>query len=281
MKWTEYEESVYQECRRIYGKQVKKNIHIIGKYSDEERQIDVYVPEVQFDGVTGSMIVDAKYYSRKVDVKGVDSMIGMLGDVNAKYGLLVSSKGFSHAAIKRAHNSPDGLQVDILSVDELQMLQSPVAVIYSGSHGFCIQSPFGWIIDGTRRDGALAYLYRRGIQKLASVAKEKEFMYINMCTKDLLISSVDDLLEYHNATSLSEIDPKYINVVHDEEIILRYVTAPSYPSVEITGFYEFDDCILFCVLFCPDIMIKRDVEKLKFILRSAIPVSIDVEDNPS
>lgn len=283
MNWTDYEESVYLECQRIFGEQVEKDIRIVGQWSGKKRQIDVYVPKVQFDGIAGSMIVDAKYHSRKVDVKDVDSMIGMLSDVNAKYGLLVSPKGFSEAAINRAHNSPDGLQVDILSVDELQILQSPVAIIYSGSHGFFIQSPFGWIIDGTRREGTLAYLYRRGIKKLASVAKEREFMYINMYTKDQFIASVDDLLEFHNATSLSEIDPVYIKVIHDEELILRYVTAPSYPTVEITGFREFDDCILFCVLFCPDIMIKRDIEKLKFILRYAIPMGINVcdADDPS
>lgn len=224
------------------------------------------------------MIVDAKYYSRKVDVKGVDSMIGMLRDVNAKYGLLISSKGFSSAAIKRAHNSPEGLQVDILSVDELQVLQSPSAIVYSGSHGFYIQSPFGWIIDGTRRDGTLAFLYRRGIRTLEDVAKEKEFMYINIFAKDDMVASIDDLLEFQNETSLSPIDSAYIDIVHDEEFTLRYVTAPSYPSVEITGFKEFDNCILFCVLFCPDVMIKRDVEKLKFILRSTIPMNVRICD---
>lgn len=274
MKWTEYEDSVYIECQRIFGDQVEKNKHIIGKYSGEKRQIDVYVPEVMIEDTAGPMIVDAKYYNRKVDVKGVDSMIGMLRDVNARYGLLVSAKGFSSTAIKRAHNSPDGLQVDILSVDELQILQSPGAIIYSDSHGFYIQSPFGWIIDGTRREGALAFLYRRGFSSLEESSKEKEFMYINIYPKDEFITNINDLLRYQEDCTLSYLESPQITLEQDEEITIRYVSTPSYCNQEITGFKEFDNCILFSVLFCPDIMIKRDIEKLKFILRSAIPMNV-------
>lgn len=274
MKWTEYEDSVYIECQRIFGDQVEKNKHIIGKYSGEKRQIDVYVPEVMIEDTAGPMIVDAKYYNRKVDVKGVDSMIGMLHDVNARYGLLVSAKGFSSTAIKRAHNSPDGLQVDILSVDELQILQSPGAIIYSDSYGFYIQSPFGWIIDGTRREGALAFLYRRGFSSLEESSKEKESMYINIYPKDEFITNINDLLKYQEDCTLSYLESPQITIEQDEEITIRYVSTPSYCNQEITGFKEFDNCILFGVLFCPDIMIKRDIEKLKFILRSAIPMNV-------
>lgn len=95
MNWSDYEENVYQECVRVFGNQTLKNVHIKGRYSNRQRQIDVYIPNIQIEGKNISIAVDAKHYRNKVDIKTVESFIGMLQDVNASKGLIVSSKGYT------------------------------------------------------------------------------------------------------------------------------------------------------------------------------------------
>lgn len=275
MNWSDYEENVYQECVRVFGNQTLKNVHIKGRYSNRQRQIDVYIPNIQIEGKNISIAVDAKHYRNKVDIKTVESFIGMLQDVNVSKGLIVSSKGYTKTAIQRAQNAPDEVQVEILSVEELETLQSVGVIIYSGKFGFAIKSPFGWIIDGTHRDYMVATVYRAGLNSLDQAGEEKEFMYLNITPKSKTILGIPELLQKQQELEISQIKSVSVEVQKStDNIIIRYLRTPSYPTVEITGFKEFKDCILFCVLFCPDIMIKRDVEKLKYILNSAIPISV-------
>jgi len=48
------------------------------------------------------IIVECKKLNRKVDVKAVESFIGVKKDVGAQMGIMVSSEGFSRSAYKRA-----------------------------------------------------------------------------------------------------------------------------------------------------------------------------------
>jgi hypothetical protein len=48
------------------------------------------------------IIIDCKDYGRPVDVKGIESFIGMVRDVRAQQGAMVSAKGFSASAKKLA-----------------------------------------------------------------------------------------------------------------------------------------------------------------------------------
>src|SRR5437667_2238136 len=42
--------------------------------------------------------------------------------------------------------------------------------------------PFGWVVDGTRRQGALAWLYQRGLT-FDEALKSHDFMYVNFWSK--------------------------------------------------------------------------------------------------
>jgi Restriction endonuclease len=81
-----------------------------GRHSKRERQIDVLVRKKigQYEML---IVLDCKDYARPVDVKGVEEFHGLLTDVGAHKGALVSPRGFTPAAKTRAK----GLHVDLYS----------------------------------------------------------------------------------------------------------------------------------------------------------------------
>jgi len=67
-----------------------------GKRSGTMRQIDILAHANE------PVAFECKYFSRRVDVKCVETVIGMLNDVELKRGAIVTAVGFSAAAKRRA-----------------------------------------------------------------------------------------------------------------------------------------------------------------------------------
>jgi hypothetical protein len=90
--------------------EITHNAHLMGRNSKTMRQIDVLVRQKigQYEML---IVLDAKDYSRPVDVKGVEEFHGLLEDVGAHKGALVCPRGFSEAAKERAR----GWQIDLFS----------------------------------------------------------------------------------------------------------------------------------------------------------------------
>lgn len=83
--------------------------------SGTERQIDVLL-ESQSQGI--NKIIDCKCYKTRIDIKHVETIIGMLDDLRANAGVIVSPKGFSAAAYKRAADY-GRLQLKIIDLKDL------------------------------------------------------------------------------------------------------------------------------------------------------------------
>lgn len=117
---TDYENGVADVIGAILGDAatVRRNVQLVGRKSGRTRQIDVLVTGPLFGGADQSMVVDCKLYSRPVDVKGVESFIGLINDVGAETGLLVTASGVTASARARAA-SERGIRVDAVSAREL------------------------------------------------------------------------------------------------------------------------------------------------------------------
>jgi predicted helicase len=103
MHWRDYEKEIFQYFKTLYPDcKISYDVKKKGKYSKQNRQIDVLVEATVADFPI-ILIVDAKYYSKKVDVKEVESFISMLEDLDAHQGLMVTALGYSDAAINRAY----------------------------------------------------------------------------------------------------------------------------------------------------------------------------------
>lgn len=271
MEWQEYETEVLNECRRVFlNSDIRNNVHIKGLYSKRMRQIDVLI---QTD--KGFVyVIDAKKYGIKVDVKTVESFIGMIKDVGANYGIIVSEKGFTKAAINRAHIGEDNIEIDILNLNELKILQAEVALPYSGRNGVVINAPFGWIIDGTRRKNMVATFYQRGISFEDATEFYKEWAYMNFWDKKDEINSVDSLISFQNDYLMKLDRNGIIEEKEDSNLTIRVFSSSYYPTKEVTLYREFPKFILFVVLFSPDNLINRNTNKMKYLLLNALPFEV-------
>ena len=112
MNWKEYEQQVFEEFNKKYGKdhQICYNIKKNGMHSKVKRQIDIYVAGYLMD-VKIIGVFDCKYFNKKVNVKVIDSMVGFIDDIGADFGGVVTTKGFSEGAKNRAKNAKIDLRV--------------------------------------------------------------------------------------------------------------------------------------------------------------------------
>ncbi|SRR5258706_3530866 len=116
--WKEYEDWVFGTLFEKYPEySYQRNIRVEGRITKVKRQIDI-----AFNGtILGHEIfgvVDCKNYSKKVDVKDVESFISFLEDVGADIGILVTNHGYSKAAQERAKFS--NVKLDVLTPEELE-----------------------------------------------------------------------------------------------------------------------------------------------------------------
>lgn len=122
--WREYEEGIFEILRAKAepGAEVAADVKLPGRFSGIDRQIDIMLrghlvgealPDPQM------IVVDCKCWSSTVNVPDVERFIGLVDDVKADFGLLVTTTGFSDAAPRRAAGAR-GVQVEVIPFDELE-----------------------------------------------------------------------------------------------------------------------------------------------------------------
>ncbi|HYS54677.1 MAG TPA: restriction endonuclease [Thermoanaerobaculia bacterium] len=276
--WREYERAVHEELRSKYpGVDVRFDVTIAGRRSRVDRQVDVLVLE-QLHGTDVLTAVDAKHYGRRIDVTHVEAFLGLLDDISVDRGMMVSPNGYTPAALDRAFRDDVDLDLEILSLAELQVWQAEGAIPYAGRNAVLLPSPFGWIIDGQRRSGMLARLYRRGLP-FEEAAEMREWMYVNLWDRTGAVDSLEALLAKQSA-DIHESSPEAIIHVDDiqndggRRICIRTADIPGYPATEITGFAEFANSIFFAVLFTPPAVERRNRRKLEYLLRKVQPIHV-------
>ena len=281
VNWKDYEKEIHQQFQEMYpDADITPDAKVRGRYSNVDRQIDILIEDFAA-GENIRIMVDAKFFSESIDVKEVESFIGMMQDVGADKGLLVTQKGYSQAAILRAHNDPSRVELDILNFDELKSFQGFGALPYSGKHGVVLPAPFGWVVDAERRDGVLATLYQRGLT-FQEAAERNEWMYLNIFSKTEKISDLNSFIAVHETEILREFPKakvKYSKTIKREKYktLLRTIEIEEYPTIEYTGFIDFGDSIFFCVLFTPEELKEKNIKKLQHIISRALPFNVDVD----
>lgn len=222
MEWKEYENIVLTECQRVFfNADIQYNIYVDGLFSKRKRQIDIFIKDN--NGVV--YIIDAKKYNTKVDIKDVESFIGMVKDVGGNYGILVSENGFTKAAINRAHIGENNIEVDILNLKELGMFQYECAIPYAGNNGVVVNAPFGWIIDGTRRESMVATMYQRGISFEEATEQNKEWAYISFWDKNDEINTMEALISFQNDYLMDLNSNGIIETMEDSGLKIRIFTS--------------------------------------------------------
>jgi len=279
--WRNYENEILALLKEEYpDADIKPNQKRPGRYSKVERQIDVLV-EGRIAGNPFAIVVDGKHYKRKVDVKGVEEFIGMVHDIGAHKGLIVTQEGYSEGALQRAYNDPHDIELDILSFKELKEYQGLAGIPYRVPHGVSLAAPFGWIIDGANYGprAPRAHLYQRGLTLDAAIDAH-EFMYVRIWDRTDNRDTIDIVNAVQEA-NLREVDPdavfQYPATVRrpDAETRLRETKVARLGDLrEFAGFVQFEDFIFVLVLQTPEVLAKKNVRKLESVMLSAQPLKI-------
>jgi predicted helicase len=132
------------------GLAVQRDVRMPGRKSERMRQIDILL------GEPGQVAVECKYFHRKVDVKAVEAFLGMMDDVGIRKGLIVTSRGFTAAAAKRAANDDRHLNLHTIAPDRLsdyQFVGTPL--LYRGSIAISLDCPKHWVVDTEHPDALM------------------------------------------------------------------------------------------------------------------------------
>lgn len=146
MNWIEYENRVLNYFKAKFNfDNFQKNAKIKGKLSNTLREIDILF-KTQVGDLPIQIAIECKNWNSKLDVSDIGSFIDKLNDVGISKGVMISRKGYSDAARKRALSEND-LQLFILDFENLNEFHGFWAIANSGDAGAFISAPSGWIID--------------------------------------------------------------------------------------------------------------------------------------
>jgi tetratricopeptide (TPR) repeat protein len=279
--WQEYEREIERQFREAYpSAKITPNAKLVGKFSKVERQIDLLIEE-QASDFAFRVVIDAKHRGRKIDVGDVEAFLGLTRDVEAHTGMMVALEGYTPAAVNRAHYDDLDVILDVLNLDELKEFQGCTAIPYAGDCGVSIVAPFGWIVDATKRPNMCASLYQRGLT-FEEALRHDEWMYVNFWNKrDAEVNSLDALLKYQEAYLLADSPDAAIRLlegVSDQKVgaktLIRRFTKKTWAGPEYTGFVDLDSFIFMCVLFTPEQLERKNLRKLRSVMRGAFPMTI-------
>lgn len=104
-EWRQYELDVWETLRALDPRaHVEHDVRIPGEISGSERQIDV-LAEKAVVGQQHRVVIECKFYKRKLGIGKVDEFIGKLLDVGAESGILYGFSGVTEPAWRRAENA--------------------------------------------------------------------------------------------------------------------------------------------------------------------------------
>ncbi|MEZ7496598.1 restriction endonuclease [Leeuwenhoekiella aequorea] len=279
MNWQEYEKQVYEELKSIYiDEEIIFNHSVIGRYSKRSRQIDVYIRE-KVGNEYFITIVDCKFYNKKVNVKSVEEFISMADDIGADYGLMVTERGYSSSALKRAANNPKNIQLDILNFKELKHnLQGEVGLPFVGDLMILMRSPFGWITDVSSKSYTSNIMYPRG-NDIEDVKKGGEYGYIGFWDYDKDPLSIRQLSEMHNEalrTRFAVSDYSLIDVGSNfsKKAKIRTTRMIDRHWVEIAGYVLFERYIMYAVINSHKENVRINQNKIRLLIKYSIPLKI-------
>ena len=279
MDWRTYEEEIHEHLSHLYPHAaIRRNVQLLGRYSKAVRQIDILI-EDDIAGFTTRVVVEGKYFARRLDVTHVERFIGLLEDVRATHGLLVTSQGYSKAAMRRAHDHPKDILLDVLNLSELREHQGIVGIPYSGTNAMWVRAPFGWILDISRDDEFLATLYQRG-RTLAEARKVHEWMYVNYWCKSAEASNLPEVLNMQTqdmASVYAQLETTdYAGPTRDDgrATWVRVATYDDMPFKEITGYIDGEDLVASFVLFTIPELEATNTRKLMHVLKYSMHYEI-------
>jgi hypothetical protein len=128
-EYRDYENGVADVLAFLAGEAatVERDIRLPGRRSGRPRQIDVLVRGRVFGMADATVVVDCKRWRIPVDVKAVESFIGLIEDVGSDVGILMATSGSTGTARERAL-AERGVHLEVMTLHELMAWSPPGTV---------------------------------------------------------------------------------------------------------------------------------------------------------
>lgn len=128
-EYRDYENGVADVLAFLAGDSaaVERNARLPGRRGGRPRQIDVLVRGRIFGMADATLIVDCKRRRSPIDVKAVESFIGMIEDVGADVGMLMTTAGSTATARERAR-AERGVRLEVMTLQDLMAWSPPGTV---------------------------------------------------------------------------------------------------------------------------------------------------------
>lgn len=279
MNWRDYEVYITRHFQRLFpGASVRHDVKRLGVLSKVERQIDVLI-EGNVAGFQLTIVIDCKYFGKKVDVKDVDEFLGYLHDLRASKGILITNNGYTDAAYSRAMNDTRDVELRIIEFKNLDRYQGFMAIPYFGAHGAVVSAPDGWVVDSTPPKPQLAAFYPMGLSRGEAFHSEG-YIYLSYSKKDAKWPNLEHLLETQEQGIRTHYkNPRFahepIQLRDDCVCRVRYLEADEIPStIESTLFLDFPEVIIYLNLLAPRSKHSEYLKKLYWIAEKLIKVVV-------
>jgi hypothetical protein len=128
-EYRDYENGIADVLAYLAGDSatVERNVRLPGRRSGRSRQIDVLLRGRIFGMADATLIVDCKRRRTPADVKAVESFIGMIEDVGADVGIVMTTAGSTGTARDRA-GAERGVRLEVMTLRELMAWSPPGTV---------------------------------------------------------------------------------------------------------------------------------------------------------
>lgn len=128
-EYRDYENGVADVLAFLAGDSatVERNARLLGRRSGRQRQIDALVRGRIFGMADATLIVDCKRWRTPIDVKAIESFIGMVEDVCADVGILMTTAGSTGTARERAR-AERGVRLEVMTLQNLMAWSPPGTV---------------------------------------------------------------------------------------------------------------------------------------------------------
>ncbi len=218
---------------------------------------------------------DCKCYKRKVNVTAVERMLSTLDDIRVNKGVLVTTRGYSKAALARAQNDSRDIELRIVSPDRLSVSQWIGGMVaHYGSLAALLKTPRGWVFDDTGYDEGmevLFWIYPVG-HTLESALAGAAIMYGIIIPKDPTCSRIEEIAGRDEQAAKQKFPtarfdrlpfPSKSHLSGRSALLRKGLVHAGYRGPEYSLYLDHPEGVLLLVLLCPD---GRDEEFLPVLL---------------
>jgi hypothetical protein len=284
--WRKYEKDIFGHYRYLYPNcDISFNNKFLGNVSGSLRQIDILIGG-SIAGFELNIAIDCKNYNKKVDIKVVESFLGLMKDINCNKGIIITQKGFTKSAYHRALNDQSDLELRILNFEQLLNFNGFGFIAYNLPFGVYVPIPLGWaFIDSYPiPDPAMsAFLFPSKLGLKGSFEKQN-FMVIKIAPKKNNLT-LSNLMKVHERQS-TEHNPKnetnHINLECKNEAfncILSKTHSQNSQNYSESLYIEYDQFILFAQILSTSDSFEVDSLSLRYIANISVPIQMKISQD--